>query len=60
MDYRLIIEFLIFDSIIYGGNIFIAWTHKCLLNDENNNVLSNSFIYHKFFSSNLVIKLFTL
>ena len=34
MDYRLIIEFLIFDSIIYGGNIFIAWTHQCLLNDE--------------------------
>ena len=33
MNFRLIIGILIVASIIYGANLFVVWTHKCLLND---------------------------
>jgi len=33
MNFRMIIGILIVASILYGANLFVAWTHQCLLND---------------------------
>lgn len=33
MNFRLIIGILIVASILYGANLFVVWTHQCLLND---------------------------